>query len=125
MLAQPKAFAHVATNPAFQIESIAAFLGQPEAGPPTAEVSAPSVPQFLTGQTLAASPQLSHFIPEAFQTLRGRFDLPFRVDAKPRELAFPRSPRRAFAHVHFQPQMLAHPHDAGSPFPIVSLPAED
>src|SRR6476469_2636776 len=108
MPAQPKAFAHVATDPAFQGKDVAALLGQPEVGPPTAEISAPAVPQFFTGQTLAASPHLSHFVPESFHTLRCHFDLPFRVDAKTQELALPRSPRCAFAHVYFQPQMLAH-----------------
>ena len=53
---QPKAFADMASNPAFQRENWTAFLGQAEVLPPPSHVSAPSVSKLITAQTLAAPP---------------------------------------------------------------------
>src|SRR5512147_1978693 len=80
MPTQPEAFADVAANPAFQLENAAPFLGEAKILPPPFHVSAPLVSELITAQTLAAAPQLSHFVPESCHTLRGDLDPPFRVD---------------------------------------------
>ncbi len=86
-----------------------AFLGQAEVSPPASDIGAPGVPQLFAGPTLAAPPHLPHFGFESLHTLRGRSDLPFAVESKAQELAFPSPPRSALGGVDFQPQVFLDP----------------
>src|ERR1022692_3646889 len=58
---------------------------------------------------MAASPLLPHFRFESLQALRRRFDLPFAVQSKAQELAFPGPSYSAFGGIHLQSQMLRDP----------------
>ena len=106
---QPEAFPDVPANPSLQPEDGLPVLGQAEVSPPASDVSAPGVPQLVAGSALAAPPHLPHLRFESLHALRGRFDLPFAVQSKAQELAFPNPPFPALGSVDLQSQMLLDP----------------
>src|ERR1039458_9815272 len=114
----PKAAPHVSARPAFQSEDAAAFFGQVEVSPPTAHEGAPVGSQFGTAQALAAPPQFPDFLLIPLQTLRGGFDLSFRVDPEAQELAFPGPPCSALGRIDFQSQLSPDPLGQARQYPL-------
>src|SRR5664279_2276184 len=114
----PKAAPHVSARPAFQSKDALAFFGQVVVTPPAAHEGAPVGSQCFTAQALAAPPQFPDFLLIPLQTLRGGFDLSFRIDPEAQELALPGPPCSALGRVDFQTQLSPDPLGQARQYPL-------